>query len=402
MADWKVPLTYNYNPSYHAYAYGLVYPQGTEQSHPNVGWAEAAYGPPAGLNGGYYSSPATSTSPPEITELASTNINGQYPNPAAYYRDPQTHTQNGRLFLSHNGVHYGQQMKARDRAGSDAPSDSEAHTPDSWSSGSSRGGGNPQGDLDVPPWIKKERAYETDSGSSDGSEVVSSSRSVATEASTSLNLGGDGLLPAPTVVPSPPEQPPAQPRKAKARTAFSEGQMNALTDRFNVQRYLTPAEMKTLAGLTGLTYKQVKTWFQNRRMKLKRHQKDNSWVSERYISTGITNASTPHSQFHVDAPVPSQDLYMNTQFRDAVFSQSSPQVSSFYPGYNLPLSPSQVSTRPQGNWPLPPAVMHYEFPNPSSYVPANGSTGFNSDGAVDPGTNATQMTTTHTVTQWSS
>lgn len=44
----------------------------------------------------------------------------------------------------------------------------------------------------------------------------------------------------------------------KARTAFSEGQMNALIHRFNIQKYLTPAEMKTLAGETGLTYKQVR------------------------------------------------------------------------------------------------------------------------------------------------
>lgn len=34
--------------------------------------------------------------------------------------------------------------------------------------------------------------------------------------------------------------------------------MNALVQRFSVQRYLTPAEMKNLAELTGMTYKQVK------------------------------------------------------------------------------------------------------------------------------------------------
>lgn len=45
--------------------------------------------------------------------------------------------------------------------------------------------------------------------------------------------------------------------KAKARAAFSESQMNALVQRFSVQRYLTPAEMKNLAEMTGLTYKQV-------------------------------------------------------------------------------------------------------------------------------------------------
>ena len=45
--------------------------------------------------------------------------------------------------------------------------------------------------------------------------------------------------------------------KGKVRAAFSESQMNALVQRFTVQRYLTPGEMKNLAELTGLTYKQV-------------------------------------------------------------------------------------------------------------------------------------------------
>lgn len=70
----------------------------------------------------------------------------------------------------------------------------------------------------------------------------------------SQNLGVDALPPLPNVTPSP-ARPPTQPRKTRA--AFSEEQMNALIHRFNVQRYLTPAEMKTLAGATGLTYKQV-------------------------------------------------------------------------------------------------------------------------------------------------
>ncbi|MGL4878534.1 homeobox domain-containing protein [Paraclostridium dentum] len=46
--------------------------------------------------------------------------------------------------------------------------------------------------------------------------------------------------------------------KGKVRAAFSERQMNALVQRFAVQRYLTPAEMRDLAEMIGLSYKQVR------------------------------------------------------------------------------------------------------------------------------------------------
>ncbi|XP_030611935.1 homeobox protein NANOG [Archocentrus centrarchus] len=38
--------------------------------------------------------------------------------------------------------------------------------------------------------------------------------------------------------------------------------------------------MEELAELTGLTYKQVKTWFQNRRATMRRRNKDANWCSE--------------------------------------------------------------------------------------------------------------------------
>lgn len=113
-------------------------------------------------------------------------------------------------------------------------------------------------DVELPDWAKKEGANKPDSGSPDGSEVVSSSLSAASEGPNCVNVDGDYEVPALSAS-APSSDPVAaqQPRKAKARTAFSEKQMSALNDRFNLQRYLTPAEMKTLAGLTGLTYKQV-------------------------------------------------------------------------------------------------------------------------------------------------
>ncbi|XP_060727258.1 homeobox protein NANOG [Tachysurus vachellii] len=400
MADWKVPVSYNYSPSYHAYAYGLMYPAAPEQTHSNVSWTEAAYGSSVGVTGGYYTSqqPPTAQTPPGSPEYNTTSSEGHYGGPGGYYREPKARAHTGRLFLSNNRVEFDQVSKEQERAGSDTPSDSEVHTPDSWSSSSSREGSAAPVDVDLHVWAKTHQG-----NSPDGTEVMSSSLSVASEGSKCMKVEGHHESPAlSTVTPSSEPVAAQQPRKAKARTAFSEKQMNALNERFTVQRYLTPVEMKTLAELTGLTYKQVKTWFQNRRMKLKRHQKDNSWVSERYITpAGIPNAQTTHSQFQVDAPMLNQDLYNNPQFRDAVFKNSPPQTPSCYLNYPRPLSPSQVSPRPQGSWCLPPAVQHYEFLNPSSYVPV-GNAGTGGDGTVDPGSSPTRMATVHNATQWSS
>lgn len=91
-------------------------------------------------------------------------------------------------------------------------------------------------------------------GSTNSGEQISNSIAAAKEEPVSLNPGVEALPPLPALT-APPARPPTQTRKTRA--AFSEEQMNALINRFNIQRYLTPAEMKTLAGVTGLTYKQV-------------------------------------------------------------------------------------------------------------------------------------------------
>ncbi|CAH1257640.1 NKX2-6 [Branchiostoma lanceolatum] len=70
------------------------------------------------------------------------------------------------------------------------------------------------------------------------------------------------------------DSPSPSPAGRKARTAFTTEQVMALEERFRLQRYLSAADRETLAKATGLTDEQVKTWFQNRRMKLKRQQQD--------------------------------------------------------------------------------------------------------------------------------
>ncbi|XP_064614615.1 homeobox protein Nkx-2.6-like [Liolophura sinensis] len=61
-------------------------------------------------------------------------------------------------------------------------------------------------------------------------------------------------------------------RKKKARTAFTQKQIDDLEKRYETQRYLTATERGDLAEDLGLTDQQVKTWFQNRRMKEKRQR----------------------------------------------------------------------------------------------------------------------------------
>ncbi|CAO2606482.1 Homeobox protein NANOG, partial [Lemmus lemmus] len=65
-------------------------------------------------------------------------------------------------------------------------------------------------------------------------------------------------------------------KKQKIRTVFSDTQLCALRDRFQRQRYLSLQQMQELSAILNLSYKQVKTWFQNQRMKCKRWQ-NNQW-----------------------------------------------------------------------------------------------------------------------------
>ncbi|KAI3409842.1 hypothetical protein GPALN_006216 [Globodera pallida] len=59
-------------------------------------------------------------------------------------------------------------------------------------------------------------------------------------------------------------------RRRKARTVFSDQQLHGLEHQFNQQNYLSTPERINLANALDLSETQVKTWFQNRRMKQKK------------------------------------------------------------------------------------------------------------------------------------
>ncbi|XP_015810448.1 homeobox protein NANOG [Nothobranchius furzeri] len=275
MADWKNQTTYNYNHSYHAYAYGVVYTpeqnSGWSQSAPtdfsyNSGTAQACYTASNAVQ--------TEEGSPGVSS-GSYTVNGQryQGSGLVYVGNPQT----GHLLLAARPYRtaaleaWGNQAE---RARQDSVSDSEAHTsPNYWSSGSSREVGFPQTDPSL--WMQRAVAG--------GSEDVSSSLMDEPQTfSTSENMSTNDptRLAAPQTDLNCPQSPAANKPTSKVRVAFSGAQMNALSQRFKIQKYLTPKEMKDLAEKINLTYKQVKTWFQNRRMKLRRLQKDNNWQLE--------------------------------------------------------------------------------------------------------------------------
>ncbi|XP_075697343.1 homeobox protein vent1B-like [Rhinoderma darwinii] len=95
----------------------------------------------------------------------------------------------------------------------------------------------------------------------------------------------------------------------RMRTAFTFQQICKLEEMFKKQRYLGASERKKLSSSLQLSEIQVKTWFQNRRMKLKRQMQDH----QHRLTTSSVCYPHPLSYYHGPPVSVNNLLFYQTQ-----------------------------------------------------------------------------------------
>ncbi|KAG9275506.1 homeobox protein vent1 [Astyanax mexicanus] len=98
----------------------------------------------------------------------------------------------------------------------------------------------------------------------------------------------------------------------RVRTKFTTYQISRLEKTFNKHKYLGATQRKKIAEKLHLSETQVKTWFQNRRMKLKREVQDSrvEYFSPAMMTSPLIFPASPSFQHHhLNGQRPSLQLY---------------------------------------------------------------------------------------------
>ncbi|XP_067387167.1 homeobox protein NANOG-like [Emydura macquarii macquarii] len=144
-----------------------------------------------------------------------------------------------------------------------------AHCSSSSSSSSSSGGGSQP--LSRGPWDSTGGLVASvGTGLHDPARMDSREGAMALPRVPATAAGTHVVAAAPSRA-SPHGQWAGQPeRRRKKRNLYSWNQLRILESFFHREKYPSPAQAEMLSGMTGLTYQQIRTWFQNRRGKHRR------------------------------------------------------------------------------------------------------------------------------------
>ncbi|XP_058118062.1 homeobox protein Hox-A13-like [Anopheles ziemanni] len=100
-------------------------------------------------------------------------------------------------------------------------------------------------------------------------------------------------------------------KSKRVRTIFTPEQLERLEAEFERQQYMVGPERLYLAHTLQLTEAQVKVWFQNRRIKWRKHhleitQQRLAMIRQRQIANGLPIGTTPGPQAHLAQPAQAQ------------------------------------------------------------------------------------------------
>ncbi|KAI1883292.1 hypothetical protein AGOR_G00243700 [Albula goreensis] len=133
------------------------------------------------------------------------------------------------------------------------------------------------------------------------------------------------------------ESPPIRSKKPrKARTAFSDNQLNQLERSFERQKYLSVQDRMDLAATLNLTDTQVKTWYQNRRTKWKRQ-----------TAVGLELLAEAGNYSALQRMFPSPYFYHPSMLGGMDGSSAAAAAAAMYSGmYRTPPAPHPTMHRP--------------------------------------------------------
>ncbi|NP_001080931.1 VENT homeobox 2, gene 2 L homeolog [Xenopus laevis] len=126
----------------------------------------------------------------------------------------------------------------------------------------------------------------------------------------------------------------------RLRTAFTSDQISTLEKTFQKHRYLGASERQKLAAKLQLSEVQIKTWFQNRRMKYKREIQDgrpDSYHPAQFFGVyGYAQQPTPVFQHAVQHPYPGYNPLMETLPGTMPYTMHPPAMDSMTPFNSQP------------------------------------------------------------------